>query len=76
MKQDLTKRLTICLMIVLLITISSSSVFARSHGHARGRHRGRGHNRIHPNQGKKADKFVNGHDARDGRRDGKGPRHR
>ena len=34
---------------------------------AQGRGRGRG-------QDKKADKFINGHDARDGRFDGRGPR--
>lgn len=39
------------------------------------RHR-RGHDRFHGRDGRKEARFINGHDARDGRFDGRGPRRR
>jgi hypothetical protein len=54
------KILMIVAGLVLLIAVPSTNF-------AQGRGRGRG-------QEKKLDRFVNGHDARDGRWDGRGPR--
>lgn len=53
----------IVLVLVSLFLVSALPTIAS----AQGRGRGRG-------QDKKIDKFVNGHDARDGRWDGRGPR--
>ena len=53
----------IVLVLVSLFLLSALPAIAS----AQGRGRGRG-------QDKKIDKFVNGHDARDGRWDGRGPR--
>lgn len=54
------KTLLVLASLVLLAALPATSF-------AQGRGRGRG-------QEKKLDKFVNGHDARDGRWDGRGPR--
>ena len=54
------KMLLVLASLVLLAALPATSF-------AQGRGRGRG-------QDKKLDKFVNGHDARDGRWDGRGPR--
>jgi len=53
----------IVLVLVSLFLLSALPTIAS----AQGRGRGRG-------QDKKIDKFINGHDARDGRWDGRGPR--
>ena len=52
------------LMAALVLTCALS---VNSNGYGQGRGRGRG-------QDKKSEKFINGHDARDGRWDGRGPR--
>jgi hypothetical protein len=57
-------RMTLWTIIFALIVITGLPTLAS----AQGRGRGRG-------QDKKAEKFRNGHDARDGRWDGRGPRH-
>ena len=54
------KMLLVLASLLLLTALPATSL-------AQGRGRGRG-------QDKKLDKFVNGHDARDGRWDGRGPR--
>jgi len=54
------------LMLLLVLTVSSDVL-------AQGRGRGRGHGGF-DNFDKKCGKFVNCHDARDGRWDGRGPR--
>jgi|SRR5215470_17340915 len=50
----------VCLMVVLLVSVTLN-VSAQGRGHGRG-------------LSKKPAKFVNGHDARNGRLDGRGPR--
>ena len=57
--------LTVALALVANLALSGAT-FA---GHERGRGRGRFND-------KKAEKFINGHDARDGKFDGRGPRFR
>jgi hypothetical protein len=52
---------------LLAIVFLASALFATPQGWAQGRGHG---------QDKKAVKFINGHDARDGRWDGRGPRRR
>lgn len=54
------------LVLLLLLTVSAEAL-----GQGRGRGRGRGG---FDNSDKKCGKFVNCHDARDGRWDGRGPR--
>jgi hypothetical protein len=54
---------------LLVILLLACILFAATEGFAQGRGHGRG-------QVKKAAKFINGHDARDGRWDGRGPRRR
>ena len=54
--------------LAVLLALSATS-FAQGRGHGFGRGRGRG-----PDLFKKCGKFVNCHDARNGRLDGRGPR--
>jgi len=53
------------MFVLSLIVVLGASTFVSSDASAQGRGRGRG-------QSKKDEKFNNGHDARDGRRDGRG----
>ena len=55
-----------CYALLTVILIVAATLFLPASGSAQGRGNGRG-------LGKKAFKFVNGHDARDGRWDGRGP---
>ena len=63
MKTVLLRRFTVFLAVFVLF----ASLLIPAHAVAQGNGRERG-------QAKKFDKFVNGHDARDGRWDGRGPR--
>ena len=65
MKSVLLRRFTVVLAVLVLV----GSLVIPTQAVAQGNGRGRG-------QAKKVDKFVNGHDARDGRLDGRGPRPR
>ena len=80
----------LCLTLVLLLPVSAFAdpPQGKGRGHAKGkkiarsydgrgwRYRYRDDRRyIHP-RSKKEEKFINGHDARDGRWDGRGPRPR
>jgi hypothetical protein len=56
-------------MVISAALVLFVSLLVPAHVVAQGNGRGRG-------QAKKLDKFVNGHDARDGRWDGRGPRPR
>lgn len=79
MLRQFNRRLALSLSILMVLSFSFSSAMADpGHGRGRGQGHGRRWDRDHvpPGQMKKARKFVNGHDARDGRRDGRGPRHR
>ena len=60
--------LAILFMLTVMLAAPATS-FAQGRGHGYGRGRGRG-----PDLSKKCGKFVNCHDARDGRWDGRGPR--
>jgi hypothetical protein len=65
MKSVLTKRFA-----VLIVSFMIAATFLLpTYGFAQGRGHGRG-------LSKKSQKFINGHDARDGRWDGRGPRPR
>jgi len=57
------------LFAMVLILVVPAMSFAQGRGHGFGRGRGRG-----PDLFKKCGKFVNCHDARNGRLDGRGPR--
>lgn len=63
MKSVLIRRFTMCIAVLVVF----GSLLLPTDAVAQGNGRGRG-------QAKKFDKFVNGHDARDGRWDGRGPR--
>lgn len=63
MKITLTKRFSLLISILVM----ACALLAPDQGFGQGRGRGRGLD-------KKAAKFINGHDARDGRWDGRGPR--
>ncbi len=65
------------LLTALLICTATATPFDK-HGKGKGKGRGRSHGNSgqHSNQRKKDDKFVNGHDARNGRLDGRGPKHK
>lgn len=65
MKSILLKRFTVFIAVLVVL----ASLLLPTHAVAQGNGRGRG-------QAKKFGKFVNGHDARDGRWDGRGPRPR
>ena len=56
-----------------LITAVSAKPYDK---HKKGKHRGRGNYGHSNHQNKKDDKFINRHDARDGRVDGRGPKHK
>ena len=59
----------VALLFALILTLASPIIsFAQGRGNGRGRGQGQG-----PNLDKKCAKFVNCHDARDGRWDGRGP---
>jgi len=61
MKRSKTSALVIAVLILAATFVLQADGFAQGHGH------GRGHD-------KKSEKFVNGHDASDGRWDGRGPK--
>jgi hypothetical protein len=63
--------ISMALLLSLLLTTALAD-----HGRGRGRGNNKGRRHIPSGQVKKADKFVNGHDARDGRWDGRGPKQR
>lgn len=64
-------------MVVLLATLSLSSAVLADPPQRRGKFRDRGDWRDRDDRrDRKAEKFINGHDARDGRWDGRGPRNR
>ena len=65
MKITLTKRFSLLISILVM----ACALLVPDQGFGQGRGRGRGLD-------KKAAKFINGHDARDGRWDGRGPRAR
>ncbi len=70
---------TVLVILTLVITMVISIATLADHKHNRGKDKGRtkGHFTQQPNKWKKARKFVNSHDARDGRWDRRGPkRHR
>jgi hypothetical protein len=64
MKKSALMKLPALLIVVLMI---ASTFLLPSYGFAQGRGHGRG-------QSKKSAKFINRHDARDGRWDGRGPK--
>ncbi len=69
------KRTVLVILTLVMTTVISVSAFA-DHGHQRGKDKGHGKGHMsQPNKWKKAQKFVNGHDARDGRWDKRGPKH-
>ncbi|HZS05983.1 MAG TPA: hypothetical protein VFD58_14185 [Blastocatellia bacterium] len=77
------KQILIALSLVVILSLSFATALAHpkhDRGQGRGRHwnyergRHREYRHIPPGQAKKRWKFVNGHDARDGRWDGRGPR--
>ncbi|HWQ34811.1 MAG TPA: hypothetical protein VNQ79_18325 [Blastocatellia bacterium] len=78
----MTRRLTQSFALSLSLLMAQMLCFSTAmadpgHGRGRGRerrHHDRGRTHLPPGQAKKADKFVNGHDARDGRWDGRGPK--
>lgn len=80
MKFLTTRKLIGAAALVLLLGLSVSSGAlgqGRGHGHGNGHGNGNGNGRGHggfSNFDKKCGKFVNCHDARDGRWDGRGPR--
>ena len=57
----------VCAMLIAFVVVTTALL--PDYGFAQGRGHGRG-------LSKKSEKFVNGHDARDGRWDGRGPRPR
>ena len=65
MKSMLLKRINVCIAALVL----AASLLLPAYAGAQGRGRGRGLT-------KKSQKFINGHDARAGRWDGRGPRPR
>ena len=65
MKSILMKRFA---LLIVSLTMAATLLFP-TYGFAQGRGHGRG-------LSKKSEKFINGHDARDGRWDGRGPRPR
>ncbi len=72
------KRIVLVILTLVMTTVISVSALA-DHGHTRGKDKGRGkkHFTHQSKDWKKNRKFVNGHDARDGRWDRRGPkRHR
>ena len=66
-----------CLLTTIMLTVMLAVMIpATASGQGRGRGHGRGHGRggIFGSSHNKCGKFVNCHDARDGRWDGRGPR--
>ena len=72
MKKQFSGAGTGLLLAMILVLMASATSFAQGRGHAYGRRHGRGG----VNLDWKCGKFVNCHDARDGRIDGRGPRRR
>jgi hypothetical protein len=75
-----TLRFFLTSLVLLLFTLSCLAV---PQGKGKGKRRGQSRNNgpiywpnDHPNSRKKDDRFVNGHDARDGRWDKRGPKRR
>ena len=65
---------TIILTVFLAVAIPATAL-GQGRGHGKGHGNSRGHNQTwHTSNNKKCGKFVNCHDARDGRWDGRGPR--
>jgi hypothetical protein len=58
-----TRSVSSAIALAMAVVLALSSVTLADHSHKRGRPRD-----------KQAEKFINGHDARDGRWDGRGPR--
>jgi len=69
MRRHLTSAVTATLFAMVLLLVVPSMSLAQGRGRGFGRGRGRG-----PDLFKKCGKFVNCHDARNGRLDGRGPR--
>ena len=67
MRDSKNKRSALWAVVLMLVVAVAAPVFAAA---PQGRGRGKGKDK----QEKKAEKFKNGHDARDGRWDGRGPR--
>ena len=63
-------------LLICTATATPLDKHGKGNGNGKGRGRGHGNSGQHSNQRKKDDKFVNGHDARDGRLDGRGPKHK
>ncbi len=68
MTKSKTKLSILTAMLFALIVLLASPATSLAQGHGRGHGNGRG-----PDLEKKRAKFINGHDARDGRWDGRGP---
>src|ERR1043165_801200 len=68
-RKRFTSATTALLFAMALVLAASATSFAQGRGYGRGRGRG-------PDLFKKCGKFVNCHDARDGRLDGRGPNRR
>ena len=68
----------IAFLLTALLICTATATPLDKHGKGKGKGRGRGHGNSgqHSNQRKKDDKFVNGHDTRNGRLDGRGPKHK
>ncbi|HEX4945700.1 MAG TPA: hypothetical protein VFZ34_03480 [Blastocatellia bacterium] len=63
-------------LLTLLVTfLFGLSALAVPPNHGKGKRKNKGRTE-HPNARKKEDRFVNGHDARDGRWDKRGPKSR
>ena len=69
MKRQFRNVASALLFAMVLILVVPAMSFAQGRGHGFGRGRGRG-----PDLSKKCGKFVNCHDARNGRWDNRGPR--
>ena len=63
---SVAKRSALLSVMLTVILLAASTLLLPASGSAQGQGRGRG-------LSKKSEKFVNGHDARDGRWDGRGP---
>ena len=67
MKLSLRKLIATAALALVLVMSVAPDALGQGHGHGRGR-------RVSNGLGNKCGKFVNCHDARDGRWDGRGPR--
>lgn len=73
MKSSNTK-FVLTFLITILFSLSALAM-PFDHGKGKGKDKRKNHH-IQPNSRKKAEKFINGHDARNGRWDGRGPKRR